>query len=229
MVNIQNLQAVARAMAAPRKGILAADESSPTIGKRFAALGIESTEDNRQAYRELLLATPGVEEFISGVILFDETLRQKTSTGVPFPQFLTNKGILPGIKVDQGTESFGGSTDEKITKGLEGLPERLGEYVKLGAKFTKWRAVITIVGDAIPTATCIKENAERLAQYALFAQQADLVPIVEPEVLLDGNHTIEHCEVVIKETLTAVFSALKTKGVILEGMILKPSMVLSGK
>lgn len=216
-------------MMAPGKGILAADESSPTIGKRFAALNIESTEDNRRDYRELLCGTPGISQFVSGVILYEETLRQQTKSGVPFPKFLENVGILPGIKVDQGVEPLAGSPDEKITKGLEGLPTRLAEFATLGAKFTKWRAVITIIGDQFPSDACTNENAKRLAQYALDAQNAGLVPIVEPEVLLDGNHSLARCEAVTLKTLKAVFASLEEKGVQLEGMILKPNMVLAGK
>lgn len=225
---IAELNKIAKQMVAPGKGILAADESMPTIEKRFKALNIENTDENRRAYRETLFTTPGIEEFLGGIILFDETIRQKASNGKMFTQILEEKGILPGIKVDQGTESLPNSSEEKITKGLEGLPERLAEYVKLGAKFCKWRAVITI-GKNIPTDECIRENAVRLAQYAMDCQEAGLVPIVEPEVLLDGDHTIEQCEVATTKTLKALFEELIKKGVALEGIILKPNMVLSGK
>lgn len=219
-MNTKNLEQIAKQIVAPGKGILAADESFPTIEKRFKAIGIESTEENRRAYREMLFTTAGIEEFISGVILFDETLRQ---------DILKNKNIIPGIKVDQGLESFNGSEKEKITKGLDGLPERLAEYAKLGAKFSKWRAAIYISGQDIPTQECILQNAKLLAEYALASQEAGLVPIVEPEVLLDGNHTIEQCKEVVEKVTKVVFEKLKEKNVFLPGLILKSSMVLSGK
>ncbi len=225
---IAELNKIAKAMVAPDKGILAADESMPTIGKRFTSLGIENSEENRRAYRETLFTTPGIEEFLGGIILFDETIRQKASDGRMFTQILQEKGIIPGIKVDQGTEPLPNSPQEKITKGLEGLPGRLADYVILGAKFAKWRAVITI-GAGTPTDECIQENAKRLAEYALDCQQAGIVPIVEPEVLLDGDHKSERCEEATTRILKALFAELKNKGVALEGLILKPNMVLSGK
>ena len=226
---INQLHEIALAMVAPGKGILAADESTGTIKKRFDAVGVESTEENRRAYRQMLFTTPGIEEFISGVILYDETIRQTASDGTSFVKFLQSKNILPGIKVDTGTEDFNGSEVEKITKGLEDLPQRLKEYYGLGARFAKWRAVITIKAEQLPTSECILENALRLAQYAKDCQQAGLVPIVEPEVLMDGNHTIERCAVVTLETLKQVFRQLKEKEVILSALILKPNMVISAK
>ena len=210
---IQELNKVAKAMVAPGKGILAADESMPTIEKRFKSVGIENTEENRRAYREMLFTTSGFEEFISGVIFFDETIRHKTTDGTPFTEILQRKGILPGIKVDQGTEPMPESPEEKITKGLEGLSQRLADYSKLGAKFAKWRAVITI-GKGIPTDANIRENAVRLAQYAKLSQEAGIVPMVEPEVLMDGDHTVERCEEITLVTLKAVFEELKKKDVL---------------
>ncbi|MGN6643207.1 MAG: class I fructose-bisphosphate aldolase, partial [Verrucomicrobiota bacterium] len=189
---------------APGKGILAADESFPTIEKRFKAIGVSSTEENRRAYRELLFATPGLNEFISGVILFDETLRQKSTDGVPFTELLARQGIVPGIKVDKGTVALPNFAGEKMTQGLDGLRERLKEYHGLGARFTKWRAVIKI-DEHIPSATCVATNARALALFAALSQEAGLVPIVEPEVLMDGNHTIEGCEEVSGVALKAVF------------------------
>lgn len=225
---IQKLERIASALVAPGKGILAADESFPTIEKRFKTIDLPSTEENRRAYRELLFTTPGVEGFISGVIMFDESIRQKTSAGVLFPQVLNERGIIPGIKVDEGTESLPGSPEEKITKGLDGLPQRLAEYAKLGAQFAKWRAVITI-GLSLPTKECIRENSSRLAEYAKLCQDAGLVPIVEPEVLMDGGHSLERCAEVTTETLEQVFAALKSLLVDLPGMLLKPNMVIAGK
>ena len=225
---VTTLNQIARTLVAPGKGILAADESIPTIGKQFAKLGITNTAANRRAYRELFFTTPRVGEFISGVILFDETIRQKAGDGRAFVEVLRAQGILPGIKVDQGTEVMPNSPEEKITKGLEGLVERFGEYKKLGAQFAKWRAVITI-GANVPTPECLAINADRLAQYAAVCQAQGIVPIVEPEVLMDGAHTIERCEEVTTQTLTAVFAALITQGVALEGMLLKPNMVVPGK
>ena len=187
------LSKTAAAMVAKGKGILAADESSGTCEKRFKSVGVESTEENRRAYRGLLFATPGVEQFVSGVILFDETIRQKTSDGIPFADFLAKKGIIPGIKVDKGTHDLALAPGEKVTEGLDGLRGRLAEYFKLGARFAKWRAVITI-GEGIPTHTCLYANAHALARYAALCQEASIVPIIEPEVLLDGDHTIERCE-----------------------------------
>ncbi len=226
-MNAQVLAGIAGQMVAPNRGILAADESSPTIKKRFDTIQVESTEENRRAYRQMLFTTPGAGEFISGVILFDETLRQKTDDGLPFPELLTSQGILSGIKVDRGAKALAGSPREKVTEGLDGLRPRLEEYRELGASFTKWRAVITI-GRDIPTSTCIDANAHALARFAALSQEAGLVPIVEPEVLMDGEHTIGRCEEVTGETLQGVFSALYLHQVDLEGICLKPNMVLSG-
>ncbi len=222
------LENTARTLVAKGKGILAADESQPTIQKRFAALNIESTEENRRAYREILFTTPGIEEHISGVILFDETIRQKAADGRPFVDVLKNRGIMPGIKVDKGTIAMPGVPDEKITAGLDGLRERLKEYRDLGARFAKWRAVITI-GPGMPTRSNINANAHGLAHYAALAQEAGLVPIVEPEVLMDGDNGIEQCEEATLATLTAVFDELRQYHVAFEGMLLKPNMVIAGK
>ena len=215
------------ALLAPGKGILAADESFPTLDKRFKALNISSTEQNRRLYREMLFTTPGLNEFISGVILFEETLRQRTQTNVPMPEMLAKQGMIPGIKVDQGTVTLANFAGEKITQGLDGLRERLNEYREAGARFTKWRAVITI-GVDMPTRTCIETNAHTLAQFAALSQEAGLVPIVEPEVLMDGKHTIARCEEVTSMVLQAVFAALFNHRVVLEEMLLKTGMVLSG-
>lgn len=225
---LQNLKETAGAMVAPGRGILAADESFPTIEKRFAKIGIPSTEDNRRSYREMLFTTPGTGEYISGVILFDETIRQSTSGGTSFVEVLQKAGVMPGIKVDQGTEAMASSPEEKVTKGLEGLAERLAEYFKLGARFAKWRAVITI-GEGLPTANCIEENNRRLAEYARLCQEVGLVPMVEPEVLMDGRHTMERCEEVTEQTLRSLFRLLETEGVALEGTILKTNMVLPAR
>jgi fructose-bisphosphate aldolase class I len=214
-------------MVAPGKGILAADESAPTIKKRFDSIHTESTEQNRLSYREMLFTTQGAEEFISGVILFDETIRQKTSKGIAIPELLTRKGILPGIKVDKGAKDLALAPGEKVTEGLDGLRERIAEYRKLGARFAKWRAVINI-GDGIPSRGCIHANAHALARYAALCIEGDLVPIVEPEVIMDGSHTIERCHEVTERVLTAVFSELREQRVPLNEMILKPNMVLSG-
>ncbi|MBI5419045.1 MAG: fructose-bisphosphate aldolase class I [Deltaproteobacteria bacterium] len=222
------LESVARSLVAEGKGILAADESSPTIEKRFRTINIPSTEENRRSYRELLFTTPGIPEFISGVILFDETLRQKARDGVPFPELLSRQGIVPGIKVDKGAKDLAGFPGEKITEGLDGLRSRFAEYRGLGARFAKWRAVIAI-GEGIPTAYCLKANARALARYAALCQEAGLAPIVEPEVLMDGPHTLECCEEVTTEALRLVFSELLEHRVALEGMLLKPNMVVSGK
>jgi fructose-bisphosphate aldolase class I len=227
-MSLKELETVARAMVAKGKGILAADESSGTIKRRFDSIKIESNEDTRRAYREMLLTTKGLEEAISGVILFDETIRTAISDGTPFPQVLSRKGIMPGIKVDKGPVDIPGFPGEVVTEGLDGLRGRVKEYRDFGAKFAKWRAVITI-GDGIPTPACLDLNAHALARYAALCQEGGLVPIVEPEVLLDGSHTIERCEEVTQETLKVVFSALANQRVYLEGMILKPSMVVSGK
>ncbi len=215
-------------MVAPGKGILAADESSGTIQKRLNAVGVESTEQTRRDYRELLFTAPEIENYISGVILYDETIRQSSSTNVAFPKLLEGRGILPGIKVDRGAKPLALHDAEKVTEGLDGLRERFVEYRALGARFAKWRAVITI-GTGIPTQDCIDANAHALARYAALAQEADIVPIVEPEVLIDGDHDIDRCEAVTVRTFDRVFSELKNQRVLLEGMILKPSMVLAGK
>lgn len=217
----------AKEMLAPGKGVLAADESTGTITKRLSGIGVESTEANRQAYRNLLFTTPGAEEFISSVIFYEETLFQKADDGTPFPKLLADKGIVPGIKVDKGAKALAGSDGEKITEGLDGLRERLAEFREAGARFSKWRAVITI-GEDIPTDNCIAANAHALARYAALCQEADIVPIVEPEVLMDGPHTIETCEQVTARTLNHVFNELDRQGVLLEGMLLKPNMVISG-
>ena len=222
------MASTAAALVAPGKGILAADESLPTIGKRFAALNIPSTEENRRAYRELLFTTSRLGEFISGVILFDETIRQKTSNDARMPDLLAAQGIVPGIKVDKGTVALPGFAGEKITQGLDGLRERLAEYRQLGARFTKWRAVIAI-GGHLPTTACIESNARALALFAALSQEAGLVPIVEPEVLMDGDYTLARCEEVTTATLQTVFAALCEHRVVLEAMLLKTGMVLSGK
>ena len=221
------LKEVAQAMVANGKGILAMDESTPTCTKRFKAVGVESTEENRLAYRHTLVTTEGLGQYISGAILFDETIRQKNN-GKTFPEILNSQGIMPGIKVDTGAKDFAGFPGEKVTEGLDGLRDRLKEYVALGAKFTKWRAVIAI-GDGIPTQACIDGNAHALARYAALCQEQGLVPIVEPEVLMEGSHSIETCYDVTDRTLKAVFSELKKLKVDFEGMVLKPNMVLSGK
>jgi fructose-bisphosphate aldolase class I len=226
-MNRTELESIARAMVAPHKGILAADESTGTIKKRFDRIKLESTEENRRAYREMLFTAPGFADYISGVILYDETIRQKTRDGVPFATYLTRQGVVPGIKVDSGAKPMAGFPGETVTEGLDGLRERLAEYHKLGARFAKWRAVIDIAQN-VPTACAIAANAEALARYAALCQEADIVPIVEPEVLMDGAHTIERCEEVTSATLQAVFDALNAHRVYLEGMILKPNMVISG-
>jgi len=224
----QALESIAAAMVAPGKGILAADESSGTIKKRFDKIKLESTFESRRAYRELLFTAPGAEKHISGVILYDETLRQKSSDARPFPELLTSRGILPGIKVDAGAKPLAGFPGETVTEGLDGLRERLAEYRGLGARFAKWRAVID-VGAGIPTRHALEANAAALARYAALCQEAGIVPIVEPEVLMDGAHTIERCEEVTDASLTAVFDALFMHRVHLEGIVLKPNMVISGK
>jgi fructose-bisphosphate aldolase class I len=224
----QELEQVARALVAEGKGILAADESMGTIKRRFDSIKIESNEDNRRAYREMLFTTGGIEEAISGVILFDETIRTKASNGTPFPQLLAKKGIMPGIKVDKGPIDLPNYPGEVVTEGLDGLRGRLKEYKELGARFAKWRAVISI-SETIPTRFCLEANAHALARYAALCQEAAIVPIVEPEVLLDGNHTVERCQEVNEATLRTTFAQLAEHGVHLEGMILKPSMVVAGK
>ena len=223
----QELASIAQAMAAPGKGILAADESSPTIKKRFDSINTESTEENRRTYREMLFTTAGTADFISGVILFDETIRQSTSDGVPFAQYLTELGIIPGIKVDKGAKPLAGFSGETVTEGLDGLRDRLAEYYDLGARFAKWRAVITI-GDGIPSDFCMQANAHALARYAALCQEASIVPIVEPEVLMDGSHDLARCEAVTSATLDKVFAELAAHKVDLSGIILKPNMVISG-
>ena len=224
----ENLESVARKLVAPGRGILAADESTPTIEKRLKSIGVASTEENRRAYRDVLFTTAGVGEFISGVILFDETIRQKTRDGRTFVATLEQQAIIPGIKMDKGAKPMANFPGEKITEGLDGLRERMAEYRQLGARFAKWRAVISI-GDKIPTRRCIETNAELLARYAALSQEADVVPIVEPEVLMDGAHAIERHFEVTEQTLQSVFHALAEHRVVLEAMLLKPNMVLSGK
>ena len=225
---MSELAKVAKAMVARGRGILAADESTGTIEKRFKSIGVEGTEENRRAYRDLLFSTRGLGEHISGVILYDETLRQKSADGTLFTEALARQGILPGIKVDTGTADLAFCPDEKITEGLDKLAKRCQEYAKLGAKFAKWRAVITI-GKDIPSTTCIAANAHALGRYAAICQSTGIVPIVEPEVLMDGDHTIDRCEEVTEWTLNAVYQALYVNRVVLEETVLKPSMVISGK
>lgn len=227
-MSIDQLESIAQSMVAPGKGIIAIDESLGTITRRFEAVGVESTEENRRAYREMLLTTPKLGDHISGAILFDETLRQSTRDGVPFTKVMRDAGVLPGIKVDMGTHQLAGFPGELITAGLDGLRERLAEYAKLGAAFAKWRAVITITEDT-PSGACIEANNHALARYAALCQEAGIVPIVEPEVLLDGDHDIETCYEVTEATLRSLFSSLYEFNVSLEGTILKPSMVLAGK
>jgi fructose-bisphosphate aldolase class I len=227
-MSTRDLAAVAQAMVAPGRGILAADESTGTIERRFASIKVECIEENRRAYRDMLFSSRGLGQFVSGVILYDETIRQKSADGTPFVDLLANNGILPGIKVDTGAKELALCPQEKVTEGLDNLSRRCAEYVKMGAKFAKWRAVITIGAD-IPSSTCIAANAHALARYAAICQQAGLVPIVEPEVLMDGDHTIERCEQVTEWTLNAVYEALYMNRVSLEGSVLKPSMVISGK
>ena len=227
-MDMHNIETMAGALVAPGKGILAADESLPTLEKRFKDIGVPCTEENRRAYRELLFTTPGLGKFISGVILFDETIRQKASDGAPFAEVLRRQSIIPGIKVDKGAKRLAGFSGEKITEGLDGLRERLTDYARLGARFTKWRAVITI-GPSIPTRTCLEANAHALARFAALSQEAGLVPIVEPEVLMDGNHDIERHFEVTEAALRSVFQSLFEHRVRLDGMLLKPNMVLAGK
>lgn len=227
-MNEDELKAVARAIVAGQKGILAADESGPTIKKRLASINVESTEENRRRYRELLFTTKGIESAIGGVILYDETLRQATRDGTPFAELLTSRGIYPGIKVDQGSKPLALHDGEKVTEGLDGLRERLAEYKQLGAKFAKWRAVIEIDERRIPTRYGIQVNAHALARYAALCQEAGIVPIVEPEVLMDGAHDIVRCEAVTEQVLEAVFVELDAHRVLLEGMLLKPNMAIAG-
>ncbi len=226
-MNIQLLESTARAMVAKGKGILAADESLPTIEKRLSSINVEATEKMRRSYRDLLFTAPGIEQHISGVILFDETIRQQSLEGKPFPVLLADRGIIPGIKVDLGLTTIPGTKEEKVTRGLDGLETRLEEYRSLGARFAKWRAVISIASHK-PTPLCLHINAHALARYAALCQEHDLVPIVEPEVLINGNHDIGRCARAMEKTLQQVFSELVRHGVLLEGMILKPSMVTSG-
>ena len=223
-----DLRATAEEIVANDRGILAADESTGTIKKRFDSIDVESTEESRRAYRDMLFTTPGLGDFISGVILYDETIRQSSADGTAFPELLTRNGMIPGIKVDKGAVPLAFSPDEKVTEGLDGLRERLEEYVRLGARFTKWRAVITI-GDGIPTDYCLRVNAHALGRYAALSQEAGLVPIVEPEVLMDADNSIERCYDVTVETLHLVFDELHHQRVKLDEMLLKPNMVISGK
>ena len=222
-----DMRATAAAMVQRGKGILAADESTGTIGRRLSSIGLENSEPNRKAWRNLLFSSRGYGEYVSGVILYDETLRQSAEDGTPFVEMLRDEGVIPGIKVDKSTNPLAGATGELITDGLDGLRDRLAEYRELGAKFTKWRAVITI-GDHIPSQYCIDANSHALARYAALSQEAGLVPIVEPEVLMDGDHSIEMCDWVTDRTLHRVFSDLKGHRVDLSGMVLKPNMVISG-
>ncbi len=226
-MNLGDLEAIARGIVAKGKGLLAADESSSTIKKRFDAIKLDSTEEHRRTYREMLLTAPGAQQWVSGVILYDETIRQKTSAGVNFADYLTRIGVIPGIKVDMGARPLAGFPGETITEGLDGLRERLQEYYRLGARFAKWRAVIDIAQD-IPSAYAIEANAQALARYAALCQEQQIVPIVEPEVLMDGDHSIERCAAVTAETLQVVFDQLFKHRVYLEGMVLKPNMVISG-
>jgi len=226
-MDANELKATAKAMIAPGKGILAADESFSTANKRFQKLGIPATEEMRRAYREMLFTAPGIHQFFSGVILFDETIRQSTKSGVPFAQLLTEAGILPGIKLDEGAKPLAKSPDEQVTEGLDGLRDRIADYYKMGARFAKWRAVIAI-GPQIPSRRCIEANAHALARYAALCQEGGLVPIVEPEVLMDGDHTLERSFEVHQEVLNVVFDQLYRAGIDLDQMILKPSMVISG-
>ena len=226
-MNSQTLRDTAQALVADDKGLLAMDESTPTCNKRFASLGIPQTVEARRAYRELIVTTPRLGECIGGAILCDETIRQQTKGGIPFLKVLIEAGIIPGIKVDAGAKELAGHPGEKITEGLDGLRDRLGEYSRMGARFAKWRAVVAI-GDHIPSWGCIDANAHALARYAALCQEAGLVPVVEPEVLMDGDHTLEQCFEVTEKVLREVFCQLYTQRVMLEGMILKPNMVLPG-
>ena len=227
-MSIEQLAETAQAMVAAGKGIIAIDESTSTIAKRFAGVGIENSEENRRAYRELLLTAPKLSDYISGAILYDETIRQSTKDGVPFAKYMAQNGIIPGIKVDKGTHPLAGCPGEVVTEGLDGLRDRLKEYYALGARFAKWRAVINI-GDDIPTGTAIEANAHALARYAALCQEAGLVPMVEPEVLMDGEHDIQTCYEVTEAVLRSLFAALYEHNVLLEGTILKASMIVPGK
>ncbi len=226
-MNVQKLTDAAKLLVADDKGLLAMDESTPTCNKRFAKLGIPQTEETRRAYRELIVTTPGLGESISGAILYDETIRQQKKDGTPFLKVLSDAGIIPGIKVDTGAKEMASHPGEKITEGLDGLRDRLEEYVRMGARFAKWRAVIAI-GDGIPSRSGLEANAHALARYAALCQEAGLVPVVEPEVLMAGEHTLERCGAATEEVLRAVFNQLYTQRVALEGLILKPNMVLPG-
>ena len=226
-MKLHELISTAKALVENDKGLLAMDESNPTCNKRFALLGIALTEEARRAYREMIITTPGLSESISGAILYDETIRQQLKDGTPFIKAVTDGGMIPGIKVDMGTKAMKDHPGEKLTEGLDGLRERLEEYARLGLRFAKWRAVITI-GDGLPSLGCIEANADALAHYALFCQQAGLVPVVEPEVLMDGDHSLQVCREVTEDVLRTVFNHLYTKGVAIEGMILKPNMILPG-
>ena len=227
-MNLEKLESTAREMVSGGRGILAMDESTGTCTSRFEKLGVPSTEENRLSYRSMLVTAEGLSEFISGAILFDETIRQSVNGETPFATYLNDAGIVPGIKVDTGAKALAGHPREKVTEGLDGLRERLQEYVSLGARFAKWRAVITI-GDGIPSDACLMANAHGLARYAALCQEVDVVPIVEPEVLMDGGHSIEQCRDVTHRTLKTVFDQLDNQGVALTGIVLKPNMVLSGK
>ena len=227
-MGLASMTETAQALVAPGKGILAADESTPTMKKRLAAVGLESTEARRRSYREILFTAKGIDEFVSGVILFDETIRQQAIDSTPFPEVLSGQGVIPGIKVDKGTSALAGFPGELVTEGLDGLRARLAEYVTMGARFAKWRAVVSI-GDGRPTTTCIESNAYGLARYAALSQEAGLVPVVEPEVLMDGTHSIERCAEVTAATLRAVYEHLASHRVVLGASLLKPNMVLAGK
>ncbi|MHB8744823.1 MAG: class I fructose-bisphosphate aldolase, partial [Sulfuricaulis sp.] len=227
-MDLQTLQTTAKAMVTKGNGLLAADESTGTCNKRFKKVGIEETSEQRRVYRDLLLTSPGLSSYISGAILFDETIRQTTLSGASFPQYLEKQGILAGIKVDAGAKDLAGHPGEKVTEGLDGLRERLAEYKNMGARFAKWRAVISI-NPGIPSHACIRANAHALARYAALTQEADLVPIVEPEVLIDGDHTLDRCYEITRAALRRVFSELAGQGIAFEGMILKASMVITGK
>ncbi|HVA96049.1 MAG TPA: class I fructose-bisphosphate aldolase [Candidatus Acidoferrales bacterium] len=227
-MDTQDLEKTAKAMVASGKGLLAADESDKTCQKRFDSVGVECTQESRREYRGLLFTTPDAEQFLSGIILYDETFHQETDDGQPFGEYLQSKGILPGIKVDKGLVDLPGFPEEKVSQGLDGLPERMAEYAKLGAKFAKWRSVITI-GDGIPTDICIKANAYVLARYARICQDVGIVPIVEPEVLFDGKHTSEQCEEVMAKTFGTLFEYMEAFRVHMPGAVLKTSMVLPGK
>lgn len=227
-MNIDELKSVAEAIVAKQKGILAADESNPTIKKRFDSIALESTEENRRRYREILFTADGIERYISGVILFDETLRQSTRDGTPFAELLSSRGIIPGIKVDKGAKALALCPGDKITEGLDGLRDRLAEYKQLGARFAKWRAVMEINEHDLPSAYAIHANAHALSRYAALCQEAGIVPIVEPEILMDGAHTIDRCEAATSQMLEILFGELDAHGVRFEGMLLKPNMVISG-